>query len=113
VVNLNDYKIFFTNDPAVTLSFHATQADANSGTNGLPAVQNLGMAECCVYVRFTSANACPIVGKLTLSLNQPKESTVLQDKTICDNANTTLDAERDLPLIYGVLALLHKLFRWE
>lgn len=92
VVNLNDYKNLFTNDPAVTLSFHATQADANSGTNGLPAVQNLGMASAVFYVRFTSANACPIVGKLTLSLNQPKESTVLQDKTICDNANTTLDA---------------------
>jgi gliding motility-associated-like protein len=91
-ITLNNYKNLFTNDPAVTLSFYTTLANANAGTNGIAAVQNIGIAGAIFYIRFSSPNACPSVGKLTLTLSQPKVSTVLQDKTICSNDKTSLDA---------------------
>lgn len=91
-IMLSDYKNLFTNDPAVTLSFFTTQANAQANQNPIPAVQNVNAAGAVFYIRFTSANACPIVGKLTIELSQPKASTTLQDKTICANDKTILDA---------------------
>lgn len=91
-VSLNDYKNFFTIDPAVSLTFYTSLANAQSGTNAIPAVQNISGASGVFYVRFTSATACPEVAKLTINLSNPKSSTTLQDKVICASASTLLDA---------------------
>jgi gliding motility-associated-like protein len=92
MVNLNSYKPFFTADPTVTMSFYTTLIDAQNANNPIVANQNLTLAGAVYYIRFTSPNGCPNVGKLTLTLSQPKASGLLQDKTICANDTATLDA---------------------
>ncbi|MBS1571544.1 MAG: gliding motility-associated C-terminal domain-containing protein [Bacteroidetes bacterium] len=91
-VTLTDYKPLFTNNPAVILTFYTTLANAQNGTNPIPAIQNIGLAGAIFYIRFTSPNACPEVAKLTINLVQPKASTTLVDKIICPEKKVDLDA---------------------
>lgn len=91
-INLNDYKGLFTIDPAVVLSFYASAADAQSGTNPISASQTLTSSGGIYYVRFQSNTACANTGTLTLTLKIPKKSTTLQDHTICSTDKILLDA---------------------
>ncbi|MDF2932992.1 MAG: gliding motility-associated C-terminal protein [Chryseobacterium sp.] len=90
-VNLNDYKNQFTTDPAVTLTFHTTLANAQAGTNAIPAQQvitNTGT----FFIRFTSSNACPNTGTLTITLKSGKKSDTLRDQVVCSDEKATLNA---------------------
>lgn len=91
-VNLNDYKGLFTIDPAVILSFYASAADAQSGTNPISASQTLTATGGIYYVRFESTTACANTGTLTLTLKTPKKSATLKDQIICSNNKILLDA---------------------
>ncbi|MCX8525799.1 gliding motility-associated C-terminal domain-containing protein [Chryseobacterium formosus] len=90
-VNLSDYKNQFTADPSVTLTFYSTLANAQAGTNAIPATQVI-TTSATFYIRFTSNNACPNIGTLTISLKSPKKSSTLQDQTICLDAKAILNA---------------------
>nr|WP_315025796.1 T9SS type B sorting domain-containing protein [uncultured Chryseobacterium sp.] len=90
-VNLNDYKALFTTDPAVTLTFHTSLANAQTGTNPISASQILTSVS-VYYIRFQSTTACPSTGNLTLTLKSPKKSTTLHDQIICSNEKILLDA---------------------
>jgi len=89
--NLNDYKNQFTTDPSVTLTYHATLADAQSGINGL-AVNQIITTAVTFYIRFTSNNGCPNTAALKISLRSPKKSEVLKDQIICLNDKAVLNA---------------------
>ncbi|WP_027381178.1 T9SS type B sorting domain-containing protein [Chryseobacterium daeguense] len=89
-VNLNDYKNLFTADPGIILTFHTTLANAQAGTNAIPAVQNITSAA-TFYIRFTSAAGCPNTGVLTINLKTPKISDKLHDQVVCENEVVTLD----------------------
>ncbi len=91
-VNLNDYKGLFTVDPLVILSFYASAADAQTGTNPISASQILTSSGGTFYIRFQSNTACANTGSLTLNLKVPKKSTTLQDQIICSNDKILLDA---------------------
>lgn len=90
-INLNDYKNLFTPNPAVSLTFHLSLANAQSGTNPISGVQNItGIST--FFVRFTSATACPNVGQISISLKSGKKSTLLKDQIVCPGQRTILDA---------------------
>ena len=89
--NLNDYRNQFTTDPSVTLTYHATLADAQSGINGL-AVNQIITTPSTFYIRFTSNNGCPNTATLKISLRSPKKSEVLKDQIICSNDKAVLNA---------------------
>ncbi|MFL9834871.1 T9SS type B sorting domain-containing protein [Chryseobacterium terrae] len=90
-VNLNDYKNQFTADPSVTLTFHATLTDAQSGINWLSANQVI-TAAATFYVRFTSGNGCPNTATLNINLKSPKKSDILKDQIICSDDRAILNA---------------------
>ncbi|MET3537377.1 T9SS type B sorting domain-containing protein [Chryseobacterium limigenitum] len=90
-VNLNDYKNVFTNNPAVTLTFHTSLANAQTGTNVISPTQIINSAG-TFYIRFTSATECPNIGILNIKLKTPKKSTTLRDQIICSNEKVILDA---------------------
>lgn len=90
-VNLNDYKNQFTTDPSVSLTYHSTLADAQSGINGL-AVNQIITTPVPFYIRFTSNNGCPNTATLKISLRSPKKSDVLKDQIICSNDKVILNA---------------------
>ncbi|WP_435524032.1 hypothetical protein [Chryseobacterium indoltheticum] len=90
-VNLNDYRNQFTADPSVTLTYHSTLADAQSGINGL-AVNQIITIPATFYIRFTSNNGCPNTATLKISLRSPKKSEILKDQIICSNDKAVLNA---------------------
>jgi len=90
-VNLNDYKNQFTTDPSVTLTFHSTLADAQSGNNTIAANQII-TAPATFYIRFISGNGCPNTATLKISLRSPKKSDVLKDQVICSSNKALLNA---------------------
>lgn len=89
--NLNDYKNQFTADPAVTLTFHASLTDAQTGINAIPTSQVITSTN-TFYIRFQSPTECPNTAILNVRLKSPKKSGTLTDQTICSNEKATLDA---------------------
>ncbi len=90
-INLNDYKNAFTADPAVTVTFHATLADAQNGTNTISPNQTITSPK-TFYLRFVSATECANTGTLTIALKTPKKSDNLKDRVICSSEKVLLDA---------------------
>ena len=90
-VNLNDYKNQFTTDPGVSLTFHATLANAQAGTNPIAAAQ-LITASGTYFIRFTSNTACPNTGTLTITLKSGKKSDLLRDQIVCSGEKAILNA---------------------
>ncbi|WP_268055306.1 gliding motility-associated C-terminal domain-containing protein [Chryseobacterium sp. SL1] len=88
--NLNDYKNLFTTNPAITLTFHATLADAQNGTNTIPANQTITSPK-TFYVRFVSGTECPNTGIINVTLKTPKKSSQLTDKVVCSTEKVVLD----------------------
>ena len=88
--NLNDYKNLFTTNPAITLTFHATLADAQNGINTIPANQTITSPK-TFYVRFVSATECPNTGIINVTLKSPKKSSQLTDKVVCSTEKVVLD----------------------
>ena len=90
-VNLNDFKNQFTIDPGVTLSFYSTLANAQAGTNPIAAQQVITTSG-TFFIRFTSNNACPNTGTLTITLKSGKKSDVLRDQVVCLGEKAILNA---------------------
>lgn len=91
-VDLNSFKTLFTTDPAVTLTFHGSLADAQNNTAPIPANQVISATNGVFYIRFQSPSGCPNVAKLTVTLKVPQQSTTLTNQTICANTTATLNA---------------------
>ncbi len=90
-VNLNTYKTLFTANAAAVLSFHASLADAQNGSNALSPVQTITSSG-TFYIRFISTSECANTGMLKISIKSPKKSVQLKDQTVCSNEKATLDA---------------------
>ncbi|KQT31113.1 hypothetical protein ASG22_18945 [Chryseobacterium sp. Leaf405] len=90
-VNLNDYKNLFITNPAITITFHSTLAEAQNGTNSISPNQTINTPK-TFYVRFTSATECPNTGIITIKIKTPKKSTTLTDKAVCSTEQVILDA---------------------
>lgn len=90
-VNLNNFKNLFTTNTGVTAIFYSTLANAQTGTSAISPNQIITSTG-TFYVRFTSATECPSTGTLTVTLKTPKKSVTLNDKVVCANDRTVLDA---------------------
>ena len=90
-INLNDYKNAFTANPAVTVTFHATLADAQNGVNTIAPGQTI-TAPKTFYLRFVSTTECADTGTITIALKTPKKSDNLKDRVICSTEKVLLDA---------------------
>lgn len=80
------------NPPGTTKQYYPSMADAVNETNEITNFSNYIAPSGVVYVRVVSADGCYTVVKIDLEVLPPVYSTVLQDKVICIEDRTTLDA---------------------
>ena len=91
-VDLTPYINEFTDDNSSSVLFFASVADAKNNVNPISSLQILDADSQTFGIRVKSTNACPNVGEIVILKKTPNNSSVLEDKPICENATTTLDA---------------------
>jgi gliding motility-associated-like protein len=72
--------------------YYPSLADAVNGTNEIPNPSTYTAPNGVIYIKVTNANGCYGIAKVTLTVIPPTLSSVLQDKVICIEDKTTLDA---------------------
>lgn len=91
VNNLADYRSLFTSDNYVSAKVYILKEDAqNNKNNNITsyAIQN----QQAFYIRLSKNGVCDRLVELTLKIKIPEKSTVLEDKKICPEKLTNLDA---------------------
>ena len=90
-VNLKTFESFFTTDNSVSITYFNSENDAKNNINPISSTQNITSTG-TYFLRFEKANSCPNWAKITVNIKIPKASTTLQNKTICKNTTTVVDA---------------------
>lgn len=90
-VNLKTFESFFTTDNSVSITYFNSENDAKNNANPISSTQNITSTG-TYFLRFEKANSCPNWAKITVNIKIPKASTTLQNKTICKNTTTVVDA---------------------
>ena len=90
-VNLKTFESFFTTDNTVSITYFNSENDAKNNINPISSTQNITSTG-TYFLRFDKANSCPNWAKVTVNIKTPKASTTLQNKTICKNTTTVVDA---------------------
>lgn len=93
-VNLKTFESFFTTDNSVSITYFNSENDAKNNANPISSIQNITSTG-TYFLRFEKANSCPNWAKITVNIKTPKASTTLQNKTICKNTTTVVDAGTD------------------
>ena len=91
IKHLDDYKVLFTSDNDVSAKFYTEKTDAqnNRGNNiNQITIQN----QQTFYVRLSKNGVCDRLVELKLKIKIPQKSNVLEDKKICPEKVTNLDA---------------------
>ena len=92
-VDLSSYISLFTTDSTVSVKYFDDPIKAqNNFANENISANQLIKGNKIFYFRFKKVGFCEVIGTLNLTLRQPKKSTVLVDKEICEESITTLDA---------------------
>lgn len=73
-------------------TYYPSLTDAQNGTNLISGFTNYTASSGVVFIRVTNANGCYAIAKVNLFVIPPVYSAILQDKTICMEDHTTLDA---------------------
>ena len=81
-----------TTQTGTTKKYYRTQAEALANVNPIADVNNYLSPTTSIYVRVYNGDGCYAIAKINLIVLPPKKSTVLQNKTICFESRTTLDA---------------------
>ncbi|MBB4807655.1 gliding motility-associated-like protein [Chryseobacterium defluvii] len=81
-----------TSEPGVTKEYYPSPTDAVNGTNQIPNPATYIAPTGVAYVKVINANGCFKVAEITLVVFPPVKSNVLEDKIICIEDKTTLDA---------------------
>lgn len=81
-----------TLDPTNTRKYYNSLQNAIDDVNAIATPTNYRSPSTDVYVRVTDAEGCWNTAKITLVVTAPTYSQILQDKVICPEAKTTLDA---------------------
>lgn len=81
-----------TPETGVIKEYYPSPTDAINGTNQIPNPANYIAPSGVAYVKVINANGCYRVAKVTLVVLPPVKSDVLEDKIICIEDKTTLDA---------------------
>ncbi|TXF77209.1 T9SS type B sorting domain-containing protein [Chryseobacterium sp.] len=90
-VDISAYFSNYTNDPAVSATYHATLTSAQNNTGALTNPVTVTGTQ-TFYIRFEKAGICPNIAPITITVKTPKKSDVLTDQTVCAGNLTTLDA---------------------
>ncbi|SHL51926.1 T9SS type B sorting domain-containing protein [Chryseobacterium polytrichastri] len=90
-VNLTQYIPQFTIDPNVTVTYHATLADAQNNVAPIGNPMNLTGTQ-TIHIRFEKPGVCPNIASIIINIKTPKKSNILFDQIICPKTTTTLDA---------------------
>lgn len=90
-VNLKTFESFFTTDNSVSITYFNSENDAKNNANPISSTQNISSTG-TYFLRFEKVNSCPNWAKVTVNIKTPKASTTLQNKTICKNTTTVVDA---------------------
>lgn len=93
-VNLKTFESLFTIDNSVSITYFNSENDAKNNANPISSTQNITSTG-TYFLRFEKANFCPNWAKITVNIKIPKASTTLQNKTICKNTTTFVDAGTD------------------
>ena len=80
------------NQAGTTNTYYPSLTDAINGTNEITTPNAYIAPNGVVYVRVSNANGCFNIATINLIVFPPVYSTVLQDKIICSEETTTLDA---------------------
>lgn len=78
--------------PGITKEYYPSPTDAVNGTNQITTPTAYIAPNGVAYVKVINANGCYRVAKVTLVVLPPVYSNVLEDKIICIEDKTTLDA---------------------
>ncbi|MEY8758528.1 T9SS type B sorting domain-containing protein [Chryseobacterium tongliaoense] len=81
-----------TTQTGIIKSYYPSLTDAINGTNTITTPTAYTAPNGVVYIKVTNGNGCYAIAKVTLIVLAPVLSAVLQDKTICMEDKTTLDA---------------------
>lgn len=81
-----------SNPPGTTKEYYPSMTDAINQTNAIPNPLQHVAPTGVIYVRVVTPNNCYTVVKVNLIVIPPVYSTVLEDKIICFEDKTTLDA---------------------
>ena len=90
-VNLKTFESFFTTDNSVSITYFNSENEAKNNINPISSTQNITSTG-SYFLRFEKVNSCPNWAKITVNIKTPKASTTLQNKTICKNTTTEVDA---------------------
>lgn len=88
--NLNNADV--TSTPNIVYKFYPSLVDAQNDTNAITSTSNYISGPGKIWVRAVSNTGCFSIAELTLQIVAPKLSAVLQDKVICEDSKTDLDA---------------------
>lgn len=95
VLNLDDYIELFTTDKTVSAKFYTDKINVqNNVSNNITEIQVNNQQ--LLYIRLSKAGVCDRLVELTLKMKIPGRSTLLEDKKICPEKVTTLDAGENL-----------------
>ncbi|WP_051881670.1 T9SS type B sorting domain-containing protein [Chryseobacterium soli] len=81
-----------TGQAGTTKKYYPSLTDAINGTNEISNPTTYTAPNGVIYIKVTNANGCYAIAKVTLTVIPPTLSSVLQDKIICIEDKTTLDA---------------------
>lgn len=81
-----------TVQPGVIKMYYPSLVDAENNTNEIQNPFSYTTTSTVVYVKVFNSNGCYSIAKITLNIIPPVYSTTLQDKIICVEDRTTLDA---------------------
>lgn len=94
-LDLNTGRVKQGLNPATTVSYHASQNDANNNTNPLP-LQYVSAGNQTIYVRIQLPNGCFRVKSFELLIAPPPTATQPQDMALCARPQTLDDARFNL-----------------
>ncbi|GAA5100008.1 hypothetical protein GCM10023210_38030 [Chryseobacterium ginsengisoli] len=78
--------------PGIVKQYYPSPTDAQNGTNAILNPLNYIAPNGVVYIKVSNANGCFRIAKVTLIVLPPVYSSILEDKIICMEDKTTLDA---------------------
>ncbi len=91
-VDLSTFSSTYTNDPAVTITYYNTLANAQTNTNAIASIVTVTNSQ-TFYLRLEKLGFCPEIAQITVNIKTGKKSTTLFDQIICQNVkNAVLDA---------------------
>ncbi|WP_374329436.1 T9SS type B sorting domain-containing protein [Soonwooa sp.] len=91
IKNLNYYRINFTNDQSLNITYHNSKSGAQNNNDIVTSSDLTFTNSKTYYLRISSpAGLCSVLGELKININRPQASTELKDESICSGTTVEL-----------------------